>query len=104
MKVWNVLFVCINTKAVTMYLAPGYATADFMIAYNSHTSDHGIPTYVYSDKGSQLMAAGREVASFNWDDIARTLSLKGTPWDFSPDGAQWRNGAVEIFVKGLGYL
>ena len=32
MKVWNVLFVCLNTKAVTMYLAPGYATADFMIA------------------------------------------------------------------------
>ena len=24
MKVWNVLFVRFNTKAVTMYLAPGY--------------------------------------------------------------------------------
>ena len=99
MKVWNVLFVCLNTKAVTMYLAPGYATADFMIAYNSHISDHGIPTYVHSDKGSQLVAAGKEVANFNWDDIARTSSLQGTSWDFAPAGAQWRNGAVEIFVK-----
>ena len=37
MKVWNVLFVCLNTKAVTMYLAPGYSTKDFFIcmAYKS---------------------------------------------------------------------
>ena len=99
MKVWNVLFVCLNTKAVKMYLAPGYATKDFMIAYNSHTSDHGIPFYVHSDKGSQLIAAGKEVANFNWDDIARTSSLQGTKWDFAPAGAQWRNGAVEVFVR-----
>jgi len=99
MKVWNVLFVCLNTKSVTMYLAPGYATSDFMIAYNSHTSDHGLPNYVHSDKGSQLVAAGKEVANFNWNDIAKSSSLQGTSWDFAPAGAQWRNGAVEIFVK-----
>ena len=99
MKVWNVLFVCLNTKAVKMYLAPGYATKDFMIAYNSHISDHGIPFYVHSDKGSQLIAAGKEVANFDWDDIARTSSLQGTKWDFAPAGAQWRNGAVEVFVR-----
>ena len=40
MKVWNVLFVHLNTKAVTMYLAPGYSTKDFFIDYNSHISDH----------------------------------------------------------------
>ena len=100
MKVWNVLFVCLNTKAVKMYLAPGYATKDFMIAYNSHTSDHGIPFYVHSDKGSQLIAAGKEVANFNWDDIARTSSLQGTKWDFAPAGAQlctveeWSCGSI----------
>ena len=30
LKVWNVIFVCLNTKAATMYLAPGYSTNDFL--------------------------------------------------------------------------
>ena len=70
-----------------------------MIAYSSHARDHVIFTYVHSDKGSPLVAAGKEVANINWDVIARTSSLQGTSWDFAPDGAQWRNGAVKIFVK-----
>ena len=96
---WNVIFVCLNTKAVTMYLAPGYATEDFLIAYNSHISDHGLPTKVHSDKGSQLVAAGKEVADFDWVVIAKKSSMQGMTWYFAPAGAQWRNGAVEIFVK-----
>ena len=99
MKVWNVIFVCLNTKAVTMYLAPGYATEDFMLAYNSHISDHGLPNKVHSDKGSQLVAAGKEIADFEWDVIAKKASTQGTTWKFAPAGGQWRNGAVEIFVK-----
>ena len=99
LKVWNVIFVCLNTKAVTMYLAPGYSTDDFMLAYNSHTSDHGLPSKVHSDKGSQLVAAEKELLNVDWDLIAKTSSASGTTWDFAPAGAQWRNGAVEIFVK-----
>ena len=98
LKVWVVIFVCLNTKAVTMYLAPGYSTDDFMLAYNSHTSDHGLPNKVHSDKGSQLVAAGKEI-EFEWDLIAERASTQGTRWDLAPAGAQWRNGAVEIFVK-----
>ena len=99
LKVWNVIFVCLNTKAVTMYLAPGYSTEHFMLAYNSHTSDHGLPNKVHSDKGSQLVAAGKEVTNFKWDAIAKRASTQGTNWIFAPAGGQWRNGAVEIFVK-----
>ena len=98
-KVWNVLFLCLNTKSIKMHLAPGYSTNDFMIAYNSHTSDHGLPSTVHSDKGSQLVAAGKEVANFDWEAIANSSSTEGTTWHFAPAGAQWRNGAVEIFVK-----
>ena len=31
MKVWNVIIVCLNTKAVSMHLAPGYSTDDFFM-------------------------------------------------------------------------
>lgn len=69
--------------------------------YNSHTSDHGLPNTVHSDKGSQLVAAGNEVVNFEWDIIARRTSVHGTKWVFAPAGAQWRNGAIEIFVKKI---
>ena len=94
MKIWNVLFVC-------LYLATGFSTSDFHLTYSSHMSDHGIPTTVYSDKGSQLLAAGKEVANFDWDSIASKFSVQSTNWVFAPAGVQWRNGAVEKFVKKL---
>ena len=31
--------------------------------------------------------------------IAINTAVKGTSWEFAPAGGQWRNGAVEIFVK-----
>ena len=99
LKVWNVIFVCLNTKAVTMHLAPGYSTDNFMLAYTSHTSIRGHPTKVHSDRGSQLVAAGKGIVEFDWDLIAKTTARRGTTWDFAPAGGQWRNGAVEIFVK-----
>ena len=39
------------------------------------------------------------MANYDWDEIARKTAPHGTTWNFTPAGAQWRNGAVEIFVK-----
>ena len=103
MKVWAVIFLCLNTKAISLELAPGYATEDFLIAYYNHTSIRGTPSFVHSDRGSQLVAAHKEVADdplrYDWDLIANTTSSKGTTWKFAPAGGQWRNGAAEAFVK-----
>ena len=103
MKAWVTIFLCLNTKAISMELAPGYATKDFMLAYQCHTSHCGDPSLVHSDRGSQLVAAHKEISDdplrYNWDDIAATTSRNGTTWNFTPAGAQWRNGAAESFVK-----
>ena len=96
MKVWNVIFVCLNTKAVSMHLAPGYATYDFMLAYDSHIYDRGLPNQVHSDKGSQLVAAGKEVVEFEWDRITKEAAARGTTWNFAPAGGQWRNGKTRM--------
>ena len=103
MKIWVVIFLCLNTKAISLELAPGYATEDFLIAYYNHTSVRGTPSFVHSDRGSQLVAVHKEVADdplrYDWDLIANTTSSKGTTWKFAPAGGQWRNGAAEAFVK-----
>ena len=103
MKVWVVIFLCLNTKGVTMELAPGYATDDFLIAYQSHVNVRGEPKFVHSDRGSQLVAAHKDVTEealrYDWDLIASSTAAVGTTWKFAPAGGQWRNGAVESFVK-----
>ena len=103
MKVWITIFVCLNTKAVSMEIAPGYSTEDFLLAYETHHSSRGIPNFVYSDRGSQLVAAQKEVSTdsvkYDWDSIASNALKQGTTWNFAPAGGQWRNGATEAFVK-----
>jgi transposase InsO family protein len=103
MKAWVSIFLCLNTKAVSMELAPGYSTDDFMLAYETHCNCRGIPSFVYSDRGSQLVAAQKELSDdplkYDWDSIASKALKRGTKWDFTPPGAQWRNGATESFVK-----
>ena len=100
LKVWAVVAVCLNTRAVKIYIAPGYSTRDFLIAWDCLEAECGIPRRVHSDRGSQIISAagGIDKPEFDWEAIGN--HGKGqTSWSFCPAGAQWRNGAVEAFVK-----
>ena len=102
-KIWVVLFVCLSTKALKLYVAGGYSTGDFLLAWDSFVADHGDPLTCHSDRGSQLVAAAKqnpdlETPDYDWDLVASSLNVK-TAWYFTPAQAQFRNGAVEIFVK-----
>ena len=105
MKVWAVLFVCLQVKAVKIYLVGGLNTEDFLLAWDSFVADHGQPQIAYSDRGSNLTAAAREggdteVPDYDWDRIAGAGQGR-TEWHFHPSGSQFRNGSVEIFVKKM---
>ena len=78
MKIWNVLFVCLNFKKVAMYMTPGYRICDFLFSYSSHMRDHGISTMVHSDRVGQLVPADKELANFDWDSITSKSSTLGT--------------------------
>ena len=99
-KVWGVLILCLNTKAVKLYIAAGYSTADFLMSFEQFTSDHGWPSTVHSDRGSNLVCAAKEVDTpdYDWDIIEKSSGGK-TRWVFCPSGCQFRNGAAESFVK-----
>ena len=103
MIVWVVLFVCLNVKAISMELAPGYSTEDFLLAYSAHISQRGAPSFVHSDRGSQLVAAHKDLTDdplkYDWDAISASTASQGTTWQFAPAGGQWRNGSTEAFVK-----
>ena len=44
MKVWALLAVCLNTRALRIYLVPGYSTEDFLVSWAELEADCGIPT------------------------------------------------------------
>ena len=104
MKVWAVLIVCLQTKAVKIYMVGGLSTEDFLLAWQSFESDHGQPMIAHSDRGTNLVAAAREnkseaeVPAYDWESITRVTKGR-TDWHFHPAQSQFRNGAVESMVK-----
>ena len=67
----------------------------------------GVPKFVVSDKGTQLLAASYHVdfskgecpTSWKWEDIEYVTAAKGTTWKFVPAGCQWQNGLAESRIK-----
>ena len=49
-KVWGVIILCFNTKAVKFYVAAGYSITVFMMSFEQFPSDHGRPAKVHSDR------------------------------------------------------
>ena len=103
-KVWGLVIVCQNTRAIKMYATAGYSTDDFLTAFTRFTANHGNPLVVVSDAGSQLVKAGKLVDQFdpsklNWNKIIEGAAKNGTRWKNIQPGCQWRNGLAEAAVK-----
>ena len=91
-KVWGTLFVCLATKAVSIWAALSYSTKDFLLCFTKHVNIYGYPKIVISDHGSQLVAAAEHI---NWGEVQHSTANKGTVWEFTPKGCPWRNGMAE---------
>ena len=103
-KVWGLVVVCQNTRAVNMYATGGYATDDFLTAYTRFTANHGNPLLVVSDSGSQLTKAAKlmdqfDLTKLDWVKIRQGAARNGTEWKVVQPGCQWRNGLAEAAVK-----
>jgi hypothetical protein len=57
LKVWHVLFNCLNTWAVDIRLAFKQGTEAFLTAWNTFFAVRGDPVTVYSDRGTNLTKA-----------------------------------------------
>ena len=104
LKVWPVLFNCLNTGAVDIRLAYKQGTDAFLTAWNTFRAIRGDPDTVYSDRGSNLKKAATFVEEedpekWGWDEISKSSAKKGTVWRFTPPGCQFRDGLAESRVK-----
>ena len=95
-KTWGLVFSCFSSKAVSLWLAAGYSKDDFMICFDKQTAVYGLPALVVSDRGTQLVAAEKEIGVMG--ELQEDMERLGTKWEFIPPGCQWRNGAAERSV------
>ena len=92
-KTWGVIFGCLGSKAVSIWLAPGYSKDDFFTCFEKQVAIYGLPKLVVSDQGSQLVAAGKELSV--WGELGEEIAKQGVRWNYIPAGSQWRNGQAE---------
>ena len=66
---------------------------------------HGYPSKLYSDPGTQLTAADKELKSLledlDWETLKNCGVEKGMEWNFMPADASRQNGCAEAMVKGV---
>ena len=101
MKVWPVVFGCLNTGTVHIKLNKNYGTDALLLSITSFTSIRGYPAKFYTNKGTQLSKAGSFIdskenpANWTWDKVKDTLATKKTEVNYCLPGCQWQNGTAE---------
>ena len=101
----DLLFNCIVSRAVYVDVANDYTTDGFLLVLRRFVSLRGYPSKIYSDPGSQLVAASKElkhiVEGLNEEEISQFGMKKGLEWKFSPADGPWQNGCSEALVKSV---
>ena len=102
-KCYFVLFTDMTSRAVHIECVFGYDTSHFLLAFSRFVHIRGWPTVIYSDPGSQLVGAERELQQA-WSEMDNERLIKegaqsGTRWIFGPADSPWHQGAVESLVR-----
>ena len=102
-KAYGVIFTDLVSRAVHIEAVYGYDTSSFLLALSRFASIRGWPEFIYSDPGSQVIGAERELKEAR-DKIDRSELHKsglqnGVTWKFGSADSPWYQGAVESLVK-----
>ncbi|KAJ8032137.1 hypothetical protein HOLleu_25575 [Holothuria leucospilota] len=92
-KAYGVIFNCLVTRAVYLDVAADYRTDAFLQVMRRFVTIRGYPKEVYSDSGTQLIAAATQLQGFGVES--------GLTWKFSTPDAPWQNGATESLIRGV---
>ena len=96
---------CLLTRAVYVDIATDYSTDAFLLVLKRFVSIRGYPRKIFSDRGSQLIAASKELrdmfAKLDWGKIKNVGVQNGLEWKLSPAEAPWYNGCCEALIGSI---
>ena len=104
-KVYGIIVTDLVCRAVYIDIAVDYSTDSFLMAFRRFVCIHGFPRVVFSDNGSQLVRASKDlqdiVSKIDWSNIQSFGNDCGLTWKFSPPESPWWNGCCEALVKSV---
>ena len=98
-KCWGVIFVCTATSAVHLEVSEDYSCDSFLLCLRRFFNLRGTPARIQSDPGSQLMAAAKELGTWDFSQIKDWAATKQTEWHFVPTDSQHFNGTAEAMIR-----
>ncbi len=97
-KGWGVVFVCTTTSALHVEFIDTYSTDSFLLALRRFMSVRGTPTRFQSDRGEQLVAAAKQVSTWDFKEVVQWAGRKGIERTVVPTGGQHFNGQAERMI------
>ena len=103
-KVWALLVLCQFSRAVHTYVLADYSADAVCQAITRHISHHGAFLSFWSDRGTQLAAAGRiiMVDEENTPLDCSAMLLRQFPevnWQHGPPSSPWCQGGAEVLIR-----
>jgi hypothetical protein len=92
-KGWGVVFVCTTTSALHLEFIDTYSTDSFLMALRRFMS-----VRFQSDRGEQLVAAAKQVSTWDFKEVIQWAGKKGIEWTLVPTGGQHFNGQAERMI------
>ena len=102
-KHYDVIFTCLNTRAVHLELAVDLTTMEFLQVLRRFFSIRGYPAVILSDNGTQMVGATnklREMVKHLDDNQLREFGgEKSIKWILRTPAAPHQNGCAEALIK-----
>jgi hypothetical protein len=100
-KVWIVLYTCAVYRCVVLDLVRSLDTVTFVQSLERFIADHGRPTTLYSDNGTNFVGARNIFNTLDWKAIEQKSEVNQIKWILNPPTAAWWGGFWERMVKSV---
>lgn len=104
LKVWGLLVLCQFSRAVRCYVLQNYSADAVCQALTRHVANNGQFKSFWSDKGTQLTAAGKIMLGDEENvrlDCSTTLTRQfpDVEWKHGPPSSPWVQGGAEVLIR-----
>ena len=101
-KRWILIGTCFSTRAIHLELCYSLSADSCLMAVRRFVADRGSPKTVFSDNGTNLVAAEKELreglANLNSSLVTEEMIDRGINWNFTPPGDSHFGGPYERLV------
>ena len=104
-KRWGCVFTCLVTRAVHIEVAHEMSADSFLMAFHRFVARRGKPRVVYSDNGTNFVAADKElkneIQAINSNRVDQDMLLEAIEWHFNPPHAPHMGGVWERIIQSV---